>query len=62
MHICKLDAIDTLGVPHLIVLDIANEHRLSDRFVFSYCNGATHCIYLSKSILDIIHDCEIYHT
>ena len=60
--ICVRDAIDTLDIPHVIALEIAHEHEYQNRFVFSYCYRAKHCIYLSKSILDIIHVCEIYHT
>ena len=53
--ICVRDAIDTLYIPHVIKLEIAHEHEYQIDLNFDICNRAKHCIYISKSILDIIH-------
>ena len=51
--------IDTLGVPHVTALEIAHEHEYQIDLYFHIVTRGKHCIYSSKSILDIIHVCEI---
>ena len=60
--ICVRDAINTLYIPHVSKLEIAEEHEYQVDLYFDTVIEPKDCIYISKSILDIIHVSEIYHT
>ena len=61
-YICVRDAIDTLDIPHVLALEIAHEHEYQIDLYFHIVIEPYIAYILSKSILDIIHVSEIYHT